>query len=218
MRKSLVSLLALLAFPAMAADYPQKAQSYVPYANTSWTSNWIGIQGGWAGQGSLDNPFTSFPTDGYFGGLNIGTQRQYGSWVLGLELEGNYGKIDGSSTIAGVIAVNHEVEAHGSLRARIGYATSQFHLYGLGGLALASTNASIAAGPFSASDSKTHWGYVIGAGLEYAVAPNWVLGAEYNYYSFSGENYGFALAGPIGLVTPADFDFHVVKARALYKW
>ncbi len=216
MRKLFIILLALMASPAMAADKPRYGYQDMPGAFT-WTGNWIGIQGGYAGQGGLNNPFVNFDQDGWFGGLNIGTQTQYGSWVLGLELEGNYSNIKGNSAI-GPVAVSHDIEAFGSLRARLGYASGPFHLYGLGGLAIASTGATIGVGPFSASDSKTHWGYVVGAGLEYAMSRNWVLGAEYAYYNFGSETYGFTIAGPIGLVTPADFDIHSYKAKAMYRW
>lgn len=218
MKKLFIALLALAAFPAMAADYPTYKTNSVQVFAPTWTSNWIGLQGGYAFQGSINNPFTGFDTDGYYGGLNLGTQRQFGNLVLGIELEGNYGKIDGGTTLFGVVAVNHEVEALGSLRARVGYASGAFHFYGLGGLAMASTSASIAGPGFSTSDSKTHWGYVIGAGLEYAMGHNWVIGAEYNYYKFEGENYGFTLGGPIGLVTPVDFDIHTAKAKVAYRW
>jgi opacity protein-like surface antigen len=50
------------------------------------------------------------------------------------------------------------------------------------------------------------------------MARNWIIGAEYAYYNFGSENYAFAIVGPIGLVTAADFDFHTVKAKAAYRW
>ncbi len=218
MRKYLIAIACLFAVQAQAADYPTKpyGTNYAPQAFT-WTGNWIGIQGSYAFQGSLDNPFVGFDVDGYSFGGNIGTQRQYGAIIVGLELEANYAKIEGNSNI-GPIAINHSTDAYGSLRARLGTVVGQAHVYGLGGIALASTEATLSVPGFSTSASNLHWGWVAGAGIEYAVAPNWVVGAEAAYYRFRSEDYGFAIAGPIGLVTPAEFDFWNVKGKAAYRW
>lgn len=217
MRKLIVTLLALAAFPAMAADYPQNKPYSVPVSQL-WSGNWIGIQGSYAFQGDLTNPLIGgFGVDGWAGGLSIGAQTQTGNWVWGLELEGSYGKINGSTGI-GPVGIQHETEALGSLRARLGYAVGPVHVYGLGGFALASTRASIAAGPFSATDTKTHYGYVLGAGAEYMIDRNWLVGVEYAYYNFGSETYGFPIVGPIGLATPADFDIHTMKAKVAYKF
>ena len=47
----------------------------------------------------------------------------------------------------------------------------------------------IPAFPQKASWSRS--GYDIGGGIEYAVAPNWTVRAEYRYYDFGGWNYNY---------------------------
>jgi outer membrane immunogenic protein len=41
-------------------------------------------------------------------------------------------------------------------------------------------------GPFSISQTRTGW--TIGGGVEYAIAPNWSLFAEFNHYDFGSKN------------------------------
>ncbi|WP_262047638.1 outer membrane protein [Bradyrhizobium sp. Bra78] len=88
-----------------------------------------------------------------------------------------------------------------SVRGRVGYATSQWLLYGTGGAAFADVGyagtinctgvpATLCPGAgqvLRSSASETRVGFVVGAGAEFKPAKNWVLGAEYLFYRFEGD-------------------------------
>jgi outer membrane immunogenic protein len=88
-----------------------------------------------------------------------------------------------------------------SARGRVGYAWNQWMVYATGGTAFADVNYTgnlnctgviptfcLGGGQFMRSSaSETRVGGVVGAGFEFKPARNWVLGAEYLYYHFSGD-------------------------------
>jgi len=99
----------------------------------------------------------------------------------------------------------------GTLTGRIGVATGptgNMLLYAKGGLAWMQGTADIAInniragtdGPANAVTSTRfdQWGFVVGAGLEYALSGNWSVMVEYDYLSFGGHD----LATPDGGFTP----------------
>jgi outer membrane immunogenic protein len=132
-----------------------------------------------------------------------------------------------------------------SLRARLGAVFDpQWMGYVTGGVAFADINFSgdaqcnpavCAPGSRSpVSNSDTKFGWVIGAGLEYRLTANWLLGAEYLFYRFDGETLtsplrNFTTGAPAGFGACAvgaaciaynwsDMDIHVVRARLSYKF
>lgn len=92
-------------------------------------------------------------------------------------------------------------------------------LYVKGGLAVASirnTAADLDGGVFSAVNTtivtNTRVGYALGAGLEYAFAPNWTAKIEYLY-----SNYGsFVSADAAGELYRHTNDVHAVKLGVNY--
>ena len=101
--------LSILAFAgsAIAADMPVKARAPIdpPF---SWTGFYIGINGGLASgkncwtylPGAVGFAAVAVPSDegchspsGAFGGAQVGYNWQIGAWVLGLEANGDFGKI-----------------------------------------------------------------------------------------------------------------------------
>jgi outer membrane immunogenic protein len=88
-----------------------------------------------------------------------------------------------------------------SVRGRLGYASSQWLLYGTGGVAFADvgytgninctgipgTLCPGGAQALRSSGSETRVGFVVGAGAEFKPTKNWVLGAEYLFYRFDGD-------------------------------
>ncbi len=77
----------------------------------------------------------------------------------------------------------------GTLRGRLGYAADRMLLYVTGGLAYANnsfdfTGIDNGGNSFTFSNSTTKTGYVLGAGVEWAVAGSWTVKAEYQYLSF----------------------------------
>ena len=67
---------------------------------------------------------------------------------------------------------------------QVGYAWNAALLYVKGGAAVASQRCDIfntLTGIDLGQAERTHWGGVVGVGLEYGFAPNWTAGIEYDY-------------------------------------
>ncbi len=196
--------------PVYKAEPAPMAQVY------NWTGLYVGIHGGygWGDVSGLD-------VDGAFFGGQIGFNWQApGSpFVFGVELDSAWANLEGSAVIPGVAGVASEIDYQGSLRGRVGYAFGPALLYATGGLAWMHNNAAIAAvvAPgfvVGASDDNTHFGWTIGAGLEYAFAPNWSAKVEYLYADYGAETYFSPIAGGFSL----DAQTHTVKLGLNYRF
>ena len=179
------AVVAALAFaaPANAADVPVRGPIYkaAPAPVFNWTGFYIGahVGYGWGDSGVGD-------VDGFLGGLQLGYNWQFNrNWVFGIEVD-----ISGTD-INSVVGPSH-IDYLGTARARLGYAWDRTMLYGTGGLAYARGATA------GVHDSDT--GYALGAGLEWAFAPNWSAKVEYMYYDVNalevstikfGVNYRF---------------------------
>ena len=94
-----------------------------------------------------------------------------------------------------------------TIRPRVGWAFDRFLVYGTGGLAVThqhnsltdidSTTVGGVIGTFNATSSQTV-GWTAGGGIEYAIANNWSVKAEYLYLDF-GDVTGSAGGGVSGL-------------------
>ncbi len=203
---------------ASAADLPRKAPMAAPAVAQvyNWTGLYVGVHGGygWGDVSGLD-------VDGWFLGGQIGFNWQApGSpIVFGVELDSAWANIEGSAVIPGVVGVASEIDYQGSLRARVGYSFGPALLYVTGGLAWMHNDVAVAAvvAPgfvVGASDDNTHFGWTIGAGLEYAFAPNWSAKVEYLYADYGAETYFAPIAGGLSL----DAQTHTVKLGLNYRF
>ncbi|MDB5600352.1 MAG: hypothetical protein JWN71_2396 [Xanthobacteraceae bacterium] len=214
-----VSALALLSVaPAFAADLPArmvtKAPAYVQVYN--WTGFYIGAH---AGYGWADtNLFGDSNQDGFFGGAQIGYNWQApgSNWVFGVELDSAWASMKDSRTVTvGAVtgSVSSETDYLGSFRGRVGYSWDRTLLYVTGGLGWAhnDVSASVAFPGFAASTSQsnTHIGYTLGAGVEYAFAGPWSVKGEYVYYGLGSESY---------FGTDVDLNIHTVKLGLNYRF
>jgi outer membrane immunogenic protein len=153
-------------------------------------------------------------------GAQVGCNRQLGSVVLGVEADWQWTSLETSAdasysayadpgntafTVAAhTEQVSSKLEWFATLRGRVGYAFDRLLVFGTGGVAFANikseTNVSFATFAPSpvyngavhiGSDSFTNVGWVVGAGLEYAFAPNWSVKGEYLYMDF-GTHHNFS--------------------------
>ena len=106
-----------------------------------------------------------------------------------------------------------------SVRGRLGYVWNQWLLYGTGGVALADVSYTgnlnctgviptfcLGGGQaMRSSASQTRTGAVLGGGVEFKPARNWVFGAEYLFYHFDGD--GSSTAGWTTVATGAPAPF-----------
>ncbi len=199
---------------AQAADIytPAPEAVYAPVSVFSWTGFYAGLHVGY-GWGDIDSDVSgSMDADGFLLGGQIGANYQFmNGVVVGLEGDLSWTNIEGDTSI-GDLSIDHEVEWLGTVRARLGYAFDRFLPYVTGGVAFADAERSNNVGD---SDDNTHFGYVLGAGVEYAFADNLSAKLEYQYLNFDEENYALGF-GPGGV--DADFDLHTVRVGLNYRF
>jgi len=182
-----------------------------------------------------------FEKAGGFGGGQIGYNIQRGQFVYGVEADIQGSCIGGSAsasatandiasgtTVSSNTSRNSGLDWFGTVRGRLGYAVDNALIYGTGGFAYggvsgkASTTLSwLSPGflpgtrPFTADTGATKTGYAVGAGVEYALTPQWSVKAEYQYIGF-GSSDGFLgahvfLGNPVNPFNPAE-----VRARGYF--
>ena len=223
MQRSFLAGLGLLAVivaaPASAADLPRQTPYRAPAYVTSynWTGFYLGAHAGY-GWGSSDDGFEL--SGGFIGGqVGYNWQAMGSPWVLGVELDSawaDFGRSEHVSCRPVFCPSRRTPTTMGSLRARVGYAFDRTMIYATGGLGWINNEVSInaALGPFvfGATESQTHFGGVIGAGVEHAFAPNWSVKGEYLYSMYGSETYFGALGGGFS----SDADTHTIKVGVNY--
>ena len=126
---------------------------------------------------------------GVTGGGQIGCNWQWNTVVLGGEADLQYTGLDGSRDVFAPSASAHEDFRSrwlATFRGRFGWlANPNMYFYTTGGLALANVNTASSVnfnGTINnVSDSTTHAGWTLGAGLEWMFAPQWSAKVEYLY-------------------------------------
>jgi outer membrane immunogenic protein len=214
MKKYLLGTAALIALavatPAAAADlgarYPMKAPPQVA-AVWTWTGFYVGINGGY---GWGESRWSLLPaglnegthhTDGATVGGQIGYNWQIGGgpWVVGLEAQGNWADFQGSNvSLLGAATSNRtSIDAFGLFTGKVGYAFNNFMVYATGGAAVQSVDYrwfTTANNITGGTADETRWGATVGAGFEYAFAPNWSAGVQYNHMFMGNRDVTFAPA------------------------
>ena len=231
------SLIALgAAAPAVAADLAARPYTKAPAmiaAVYDWSGFYIGANGGW---GQSRNSWDFLPGVLTFGegshdasggtvGGQVGYRWQAGTWVFGVEAQGNWADFKGSNISLFDATVRNEsrIDAFGLFTGQVGYAANNVLFYVKGGAAVtsndyrrffAATNTL-----FASSNDDTRWGGTVGVGLEYGFAPNWSFGVEYNHLFMQDRTLAFTTPGGLffGKVR-VDQDVDLVTARLNYKF
>jgi outer membrane immunogenic protein len=183
------TILAVFSGSAFAAD--SIAAAPVAY---EWSGFYVGAQlgYGWGKVKSHDSEIgsgvsdwaDSWKSDGVLGGIHIGYNQAFNSFVLGAEADIEGSAMSGSvnSDFAGTIKT--KIDVQGSLRARLGYATGPALIYATGGLAVAHFDTHYDESGTTDSSSHTKAGWTLGAGVEYALTQKWTTRVEYRYTDF----------------------------------
>lgn len=159
--------------------------------------------------------------DGGEYGLRAGYDWQVGNWVFGALGEVSWNEVSDSvtafSTTPAFYTMTRELDYLLSIRARGGYAFSNVLFYGTAGFAFGEVDQSFSTSngvnTFTERDDSDVDGYQWGAGVEWAVAPNWRIGAEYLRTSLEDDGYRVRAGGPgpatnpFILVNPDGTDF-----------
>jgi outer membrane immunogenic protein len=202
---------------AAAADFPVYKAPASGISGLAWSGYYVGAHAGYSWfdrgvsvsyvEGTPANvPATvaagalplNFPAvrGGVIGGGQVGFNRRFDNWVLGLETDLSGIGRDSTQTRRTSVApffplttsVTQDLEWFGTLRARAGQAWGNWLLYGTGGLAYGSfkyqyTQSNTPAGTvnIAATDSDVKLGWTLGGGTEYSWG-QWSTKLEYLYF------------------------------------
>jgi outer membrane immunogenic protein len=211
--KKLLTLAAAVALgaplAAFAADLPQppppmpRAPAFVPPPFT-WTGIYVGgnIGWGWTNVNTTDTgpaPFgfgqvfplgstDSISQNGFLGGAQIGANWQFQQFVVGAEADFDATAIKNNQAAPGSNS-SYKDPWMSTFAARFGWAADRALFYGKAGGAYMQEKYN-----FGATDGSTvtgtfnRWGWMLGAGVEYAVTDNVTLKVEYNYLNFGTQS------------------------------
>jgi outer membrane immunogenic protein len=246
MKKFLLGTVAFIALaaPAAAADLAARPYTKAPPPPIAmvydWSGFYIGANGGWGSSRKCwdfttpDGAFVAAEgchdaTGGTAGG-QIGYRWQAGTWVFGLEAQGNWADFSGSnqSLFAPDFTNQSKIDAFGLFTGQIGWAANNVLFYVKGGAAVTSdrfralafgTNVIVAN-----TNDDTRWGGTVGVGLEYGFAPNWSAAIEYDHLFMQDRTYTFlnnGVAGATGSLFGTDRisqNVDLVTVRVNYRW
>jgi outer membrane immunogenic protein len=199
---------------ALAADIPVRMPVKAPMlvAPYEWTGFYAGVNVGYSvardpsTYTNVDLPFPGLVNDesykispaGFVGGVQLGYNWQWANWVVGLEADfQGSGQRDSvcvfqcvtDGTVSGTIV--QKLPWFGTVRGRLGTAVDRALFYVTGGLAYGKVETSVTevSGVFTntASDSTIRTGWVIGGGIEAALAGNWTGKIEYLYIDLGSQ-------------------------------
>jgi outer membrane immunogenic protein len=247
MKKLLIATTALVACAAntqaFAADMAARPYTKAPPAVMTTIGDWGGLYVGFnAGGGSsrdrwnrltngavavnpaLSNEGTTNAGGAAVGG-QIGYRYQVSNWVFGVEAQGDWSSFNGNSRnlITPTLTDRSRVNAFGLFTGQIGYSwTPNFLAYLKGGAAVTNDRYdtfTTATGAMLDRANTTRWGGTAGVGVEYAFAPNWSVGVEYDHLFMGNKNLNFVNAAGATLMTRRiNEDIDIGLVRVNYKF
>jgi outer membrane immunogenic protein len=240
MKKFLLGTVALVAFaaPAAAADLAARPYTKAPVmiaAVYDWSGFYIGANGGWGSSRKcwdavtpagtfLANEGCHDATGGTAGG-QVGYRWQSGTWVFGVEGQGNWADFRGNNVSLAFpgTTVRSKIDAFGLFTGQVGYAANNVLFYVKGGAAVTADRFNINTFPgnvlLATSSDDTRWGGVVGVGLEYGFAPNWSAAIEYDHLFMQDRNNTFRTpAGAFFSNERIRQDVDLVTVRVNYRW
>ena len=239
MKKLLLGIAGVIALaaPASAADLAARPYAKAPAmiaAVYDWSGFYVGANGGWGssrkcwdaqGVGGVFVSEGCHDASGAVAGGQLGYRWQAGSWVFGVEGQGDWADLKGRniSVIAPGFTNESTIGAFGLLTGQIGYAANNVLLYVKGGAAVTDdrlgafvTGTNVLA---SNTVSDTRWGAAVGAGIEFGFTPNWSAAIEYDHLFMGNRTYNFVT--PAGAAFATDRikqDVDLVTVRVNYRW
>jgi outer membrane immunogenic protein len=127
---------------------------------------------------------------GFGGGGQIGYNWQNCSTVFGVEADltwlnaGNSGSYN-----SGSVGLRADANWMGTIRTKAGLAFDNLMLFVTGGLAYAEFEHAGSYSPYSFNDSDVKWGWVVGAGAEFAVTDRISLNSDFLWARFDDETH-----------------------------
>ena len=254
MKKFLLGTIALmsLAAPAAGADLAARPYTKAPpmiAAAYDWTGFYLGANAGWGTShvcrdltndgGIIVNPAVSegcHNASGATAGGQIGYRTQSAAWVFGIEAQGNWADFKGSNNSLVYLpppGINNrtKIDAFGLVTGQVGYAVNNALFYVKGGAAVTNNKYEgytiLPTAVASDRASETRWGAAVGVGAEYAFAPNWSVGIEYDHLFMGSRDINMYSTGLTGFGGPAGTflrtdrvkeDVDLITVRVNYRW
>jgi len=247
MKSLLLATTALVALvssaPASAADLRARPYTKAPPPVIATIDNWSGFYVGFnAGGGSSRDRWNLLTNGGVAvnpamanegttnaGGAAVGGQIGYryqlANWVFGVEAQGDWSSFKGSNRnlIVPTLTDRTRVNGFGLFTGQVGYSWNpSFLAYLKGGAAVVgdrSDTFTTATGALVDRANTTRWGGTVGAGLEYAFAPNWSVGVEYDHLFMGNKNLNFVTAAGVTTTTQRiNQDMDIGLVRMNYKF
>ena len=194
---TLTALGTTLAAPAFAGslDYtppperPVVVQTPAPVLEplSDWTGAYAGAQLGYGMGEAADED-----ADGLLGGLHLGYNYDFGTLVLGGEIDHDFASVDLENDLGSIDNITRA-------KLKLGADLGNTLLYGTGGAAWAEADVD--------GDSLNDQGYFVGAGATYKVSQSLSVGGEYLYHAFDDFD-----------DSDADVDLSTVTARVSYNF
>ena len=199
-----------------------------PEPRFTWSGAYVGVHGGGgSGDLSFSDTVPVFPVEtfrdsleasGAVGGVQLGANKQFGSWVVGGELSVSGARISGSDSACfddPTLALDAECKARVNWLvtglARLGYAHDRWLFSGAAGWSVAGAEYDIildAGGPVPFGSSETLGGFTYGAGVNYALTQSVSLGVEYLRADLAAEGLGI-----VGGKGERDLDLNIGRAQ-----
>jgi outer membrane immunogenic protein len=214
-----VAAAATLATPAFAADIPRRQPIadtvYIPTAPAGvWTGFYVGAHLGGAFGSNFRNDvgYGLGGSSGFLAGVQAGYDYQFNRVVLGVAGDLTYSTVSRRYIDLTPSDIRAKQDWSGSLRARLGYAVQDnMLLYVTGGLALGNVRLNDAV--LGTSQSRTAFGWTIGAGGEYKFTQNWSGLLEYRYTDLGRGTYN-----AISFAPRVGFNSHTIRTGLNYRF
>jgi len=190
----------LLASTALCAVFATGANATPPAPVFNWAGFYIGGNVGalWSSDGVVDldkvelipGGGNTLSPSGIVGGAQAGYNYQVSSFVLGVEGDLDFTSAAGSFNypgfFGGVATHSTSFPFFADVRARVGVAVDRFLPYVTGGVVVANLNNSLVdpSVPFSLNRGSSATGWILGAGVEYAIDNHWSVKSEYLFMQF----------------------------------
>lgn len=221
LKKMSIGLAVALSFGA--AGYAGAADYVEPEPTCgSWSGLYVGAHAGYLwgnGKGEVDEipaVDADVDPDGFLGGALLGGNFQTDCLVFGLEGDVGFGDVDGSDNNVGIagpgggpLGADADLNWNGHIRARFGYSFGEVLPFIAGGLSVADIDVDTDVG----DDTKTHWGWTIGGGIDWAVSEQVIIRAEYLYDDYGSKTYDID-----DVDVDADLSTHTVRAALIWNF
>jgi outer membrane immunogenic protein len=225
----LAGLALLVGGGAQAADMAVKTPVPAP-AYIDWSGFYVGGHAGFAASSvpftftdDLGNPEDlRFSPMSYIGGGQLGGQWQFDKWVMGFE--GTWSGLNLNQTVASTVTPGElhslTINELATATVRFGATWDRALFYAKAGYAAArvSIHSVDTVAGLTADNAKWRGGWTAGAGVDYMVWENVLVGAEFDYYNINFDNTNGTYSDGVTpfSVSSSNGNIYAIMARASY--